>query len=117
MRDGTLARLGSALLATLALAACGGGSDAPPAAASRAEASAAGATEAWTCEDGRVVQTEFDPGGQRATVTVDGVRHELPIQPAASGSRYADGAAEFWSKGGEAMLFADGTSTTCFAGS
>lgn len=62
-----------------------------------------------------MVQTVFDQMGERVTVTIDGVAHELPIQPSASGSRYADGAAEFWSKGNEALLHADGTSTTCLA--
>lgn len=113
MQQGPDVRAAAALLAALLLGACGSGPGEPPKDPAASAASAAG--RIWTCEDGRTVEAAFMPRDGHATVTVDGVRHELPAQPAASGARYADGDAEFWSKGGKATLFADGASTTCFA--
>src|SRR5690606_2374049 len=57
----------------------------------------------WTCADGVVFFTQATRGGN-VEVAAYGATTWLPKVKAASGARYKNKTAEFWEKGGEAML-------------
>jgi membrane-bound inhibitor of C-type lysozyme len=68
---------------------------------------------AFTCDDGKRVSADFDAVSGAVQLEKDGKTITLPQVEAASGSRYADGAIEFWDHGGEAMLTLDGKTAKC----
>jgi membrane-bound inhibitor of C-type lysozyme len=61
--------------------------------------------DAFTCESGENLATEFDTEQRRIALSLNGgslVR--LPEVPAASGSKFSDGHVTFWSHGDDAVL-------------
>jgi putative lipoprotein len=59
-------------------------------------------TFVFACPDGPEIVVRVD--GERAAVFAPGMTYLLPHVPAASGARYSDGTATFWSKGEEAFF-------------
>ena len=77
------------LAAALALSACAG-------------AGAAGRTD-WRCDGGKAFSVRLNAAGA-AEVFAAGQTYTLPGVIAGSGTRYTNGAVEFWEHGGQAML-------------
>ena len=57
----------------------------------------------WRCDGGAAFSARIDNQGN-ANVFAGGRTYTLPGVPAGSGTRYTDGAVEYWEHGGEATL-------------
>ena len=57
----------------------------------------------WRCDNGAAFSARLTSAGH-AEVFAGGHTYDLPGVPAGSGTRYTDGAVEYWEHGGEAML-------------
>lgn len=57
----------------------------------------------WRCDGGAAFSMRLDDAGN-ANVFAGGRTYTLPGVPAGSGTRYTDGAVEYWEHGGQAML-------------
>lgn len=68
---------------------------------------------AYDCDDGTQVVAQRRAATGDVWVFLPGVSKALPAVPAASGAKYSDGAVTFWSRGGEALVEADGRSLRC----
>ncbi len=97
-------------IAAFGLAACQPSADtasAPPVAetpVSCAEATPSGDALAYTCANGVTFTAAYDAGFTCAIGTAGGETYRLPAVIAASGSRYTDGAVEYWEHHGDGML-------------
>ncbi|MBL8546543.1 MAG: MliC family protein [Hyphomonadaceae bacterium] len=68
----------------------------------------------WRCDGGAAFSMRLKEDGN-AEVFAGGQLYNLPGVPAGSGTRYTNGAVEYWERGGEAMLngAAGGPYTNC----
>jgi len=82
-----------AVLAAAALSAC----------ASTPAPGTAGPQIQWRCDHGAAFSMHLTADGN-AEVFAGGQTYTLPGVPAGSGTRYANGAVEYWEHGSEAML-------------
>jgi len=57
----------------------------------------------WRCDNGAAFSMRLTNDG-KAEVFAGGRTYSLPGVPAGSGTRYTDGAVEYWEHGSEAML-------------
>jgi membrane-bound inhibitor of C-type lysozyme len=98
------------LITAFGLAACQPSEDtasAPPVAetpASCADAAPSGEALAYTCASGVTFTAAYDAGFTCAIVSAGGETYRLPAVIAASGSRYTDGAVEYWEHHGDGSL-------------
>jgi membrane-bound inhibitor of C-type lysozyme len=58
----------------------------------------------YGCKAGRSFTAAYALRGKQVVVKAGGATRTLKLARSASGARYADGAAEIWSKGPDAML-------------
>jgi membrane-bound inhibitor of C-type lysozyme len=58
----------------------------------------------FLCPDGTVLLATFVPGEDEVHLWADGHAYDLPREISASGARYSDGTATFWTKGDDALF-------------
>ena len=62
----------------------------------------------YFCDNGKIIRTRDQVGGQKVVVDVGDGDIILPRVQAAEGSKYSDGTRTFWFKGDELIIESDG---------